>query len=100
MRAKGFFSVSRPTSRSEACDDGNTHNDDGCNAECTAIEQGAVCDVPLGAQSTCTIVCGDGYRFVTETCDDGNTRNNDGCSADCSTVEFGAVYVRVCFFYT
>ncbi|MCK6547814.1 DVUA0089 family protein, partial [Myxococcota bacterium] len=50
---------------SEACDDGNTANDDGCSSTC-AIES-----------------CGDGVKQASEGCDDGNTNSNDGCSAAC-----------------
>ena len=55
------------TARSEACDDGNTVNDDGCSNQCV-VE-----------------VCGDGavQASLGETCDDGNTAGGDGCSAIC-----------------
>jgi cysteine-rich repeat protein len=51
---------------SEACDDGNTTDGDGCSATCE-VE-----------------VCGDGIVNGTEECDDGNTTDGDGCSANCA----------------
>jgi len=58
----------------EACDDGNTNDDDGCSADCLTLE-----------------VCGDGILesggSLMEVCDDSNTVDDDGCSADCSTFE-------------
>ena len=50
---------------SEACDDGNVTDGDGCRADCS-IE-----------------ICGDGILDLGEACDDGNTTSGDGCSADC-----------------
>jgi cysteine-rich repeat protein len=63
----------------EQCDDGNTHDGDGCNSAC-ALEPGT----DPGA------VCGDGVIEAREQCDDGNTHDGDGCSSDCtsSTVAF------------
>jgi len=52
----------------EACDDGNTVDGDGCQADCT---------LPTGA------VCGNGMREAGEHCDDSNTKNLDGCDASC-----------------
>ena len=50
----------------EACDDGNTNNNDGCTNGCAIAE------------------CGDGIvRTGSETCDDGNTTSGDGCSSFC-----------------
>ncbi len=54
----------------EACDDGNLTNGDGCDANCTVS------------------ACGNGIPAGTEACDDGNTTNGDGCSSTC-TVEAG-----------
>jgi cysteine-rich repeat protein len=51
---------------SEACDDGNLVDGDGCEATC----------VPTG--------CGDGIRDPGEECDDGNLIDADGCEPDCS----------------
>ncbi len=56
---------------SEACDDGNTANGDGCSAVCVREEPP-------------TSVCGNGVLEPPETCDDGNTANGDGCSAVCA----------------
>jgi len=52
----------------EACDDGNTVDGDGCQADCT-----------ITPEST----CGDGVVDTGEECDDGNTIDGDGCSAAC-----------------
>lgn len=60
---------------SEACDDGNAIDGDGCSGAC-AFE-------PDCAAGTCTTRCGDGIRLSPEECDDGNTDGGDGCSADC-----------------
>ena len=53
----------------EACDDGNTTNEDGCSSACSAE------------------VCGDNIvqAGLGEQCDDGNTMDSDGCSANCQT---------------
>ncbi|MBN1609151.1 MAG: DUF4215 domain-containing protein [Polyangiaceae bacterium] len=66
----------------EACDDGNTADNDGCSATCQ-IESGWVC---LDPGQPCTVsVCGDGIEdYLTEECDDGNTVDGDGCSATCT----------------
>jgi cysteine-rich repeat protein len=50
----------------EECDDGNTEDADGCQADC---------QLP---------VCGDGIVDPDEQCDDGNTSNDDGCEDDCT----------------
>lgn len=52
----------------EECDDGNTTDDDGCDALCS-LE-----------------ICGNGViqEHLGESCDDGNTVDGDGCDADCS----------------
>jgi cysteine-rich repeat protein len=97
--------VNAPT---EACDDGNIINSDGCvGATCQAaicgdgfvrtsgpaptLEQ---CDAAALPTATCntnctTSVCGDGRRnpvaAANEACDDGNTNSGDGCSATCQT---------------
>nr|WP_246357755.1 lamin tail domain-containing protein [Pyxidicoccus fallax] len=54
----------------EQCDDGNTTNGDGCEANCTPTPP---------AQA----VCGNGRVEGTETCDDGNTADGDACPANC-----------------
>jgi len=70
----------------EACDDGNTDDDentgsgDGCDERCR-VEDGWVC---AGEPSDCRpTVCGDGLAEGSEGCDDGNTTPLDGCSTDC-----------------
>lgn len=56
----------------EECDDGNTADDDGCDANCL-------------------LECGNGALDGTEECDDGNVDSGDGCSADCTQETAGAV---------
>jgi cysteine-rich repeat protein len=70
--------------RTEACDDGNAANGDGCSSTC-AVETGHSCS---GAPSTCAPVCGDGMLAGGEQCDDSDAESGDGCSATC-TVEPG-----------
>lgn len=48
----------------EACDDGNTVDDDGCPGDCKSL-------------------CGNGVLDVGEACDDGDLQGGDGCSAVC-----------------
>jgi fibro-slime domain-containing protein len=76
----------RTIEKSEACDDGNKVDGDGCSADCTQIETGWAC--PLwsdGKGGPCkqVSVCGDGIRGEDEACDDGNTSGGDGCSDTC-----------------
>lgn len=54
---------------SEACDDGSTDNNDGCNSSCAKEPE----------------FCGDGWWQLDrgEECDDGNKVNGDGCDNDC-----------------
>ncbi|MFT7579465.1 MAG: cysteine-rich repeat protein, partial [Myxococcota bacterium] len=60
----------------EACDDGNTLDNDGCSADCLSEEE-----------------CGDGYvndyaiDDNDEICDDGNNASGDGCAPDCRSTE-------------
>ena len=69
----------------EACDDGNTADEDGCSSSCT-VECGYGCDGGSPTtQDTCTTVCGDGMLAGYEACDDGNAADGDGCSAECGT---------------
>lgn len=70
--------------QTEACDDGNTDDGDGCSDTC-AVEEGYFCS---GAPSMCAPVCGDGFLAGGEQCDDGNSDAGDGCSSTC-TVEPG-----------
>lgn len=55
----------------EACDDGNTNDNDGCRNDCT---------VPSDP-------CGNGVLDAGEACDDGDTVDDNGCSADCSSAD-------------
>ena len=80
----------------EACDDGNTNDDDGCDAACQR-EDGFVCDTDRGqvgpaqvgpddlaGPSACRAVeCGDGVFDSSEVCEDGNDRPGDGCDQRC-----------------
>jgi cysteine-rich repeat protein len=55
----------------EACDDGNTTNGDGCEADCTTTPAGPY--------------CGDGTVDEGEQCDDGNDIDDDECTNACTT---------------
>jgi len=70
----------------EACDDGNSNNNDGCDSLCR-VQTGWVCSGSEGAISSCSHApfCGDGTKDSGESCDDGNTVNGDKCSAQCMT---------------
>ena len=57
--------IRQPT---EACDDGNIVDCDGCRGDCSRPDH----------------VCGDGIVECGEACDDGNTANGDGCSSTCT----------------
>ncbi len=59
------------TEGTEECDDGNSEDGDGCNAECKIEILG----------------CGNGTVEEPEVCDDGNQEDGDGCSADCRSNE-------------
>lgn len=54
----------------EMCDDGNTSDGDGCDAECRR-----------------EAYCGDGETDAGEVCDDGNNASGDGCRSDCLSDE-------------
>ena len=73
----------------EACDDGNTVGDDGCSADCTAVEDGWSC--PDEGRCVLGERCGDGAIGADEACDDANELPDDGCAADCSAVDDGWV---------
>ncbi len=71
---------------SEACDDGNQADGDGCAANCLLIEPGYVCKPPrAGAPQECIPFtrCGDGVVGFPEQCDDGALDEGDGCDAAC-----------------
>lgn len=71
---------------SDACDDSNDLDGDGCSAAC-AIEIGYACPTP-GMVCIRVVNCGDGVVGAGEACDDRNLTNSDGCSATC-TIEAG-----------
>lgn len=86
----------------EVCDDGNTTNGDGCDANCKptgcgngVVTEGEACDDGNtasgdGCRADCTLeVCGDGIVDAGEECDDGNTESGDCCSSTCGA-ETGA----------
>ncbi len=72
----------------EACDDGNSQNNDGCSADCMTVEDDYVCETE---GELCRKVdvpeCGNSILEGDEACDDGNTDDGDGCRADCSEIE-------------
>jgi cysteine-rich repeat protein len=98
------------TNGPEVCDDGNTEDGDGCNADCLGyrtcgngiVEQGEVCDDGNvenwdGCSSTCESneTCGNGIIDVREACDDGNTDGDVGdCNEDCSDLVEGSYYIE------
>lgn len=57
------------------CDDGNSHNGDGCSSGCT-IESGYECDD--SEPSDCYEICGDGKNLGFFECDDGDSNSGDG----------------------
>ena len=93
---------------SEAWEDGNTINGDGCSSSCT-IEStyswagGSLTSIDtwvswssgfyqdISNPSKWIPKWGDGLRAGTEKWDDGNTSNSDGCKSDCTSVEDGWV---------
>ena len=67
----------------EACDDFNTADGDGCSSAC-AFEVGATCFTDQAGKTVCDD-CGNGiYKSEIEACDDGNTADGDGCSSTCT----------------
>ena len=88
----------------EECDDGNSINGDGCNADCTKPDScNDVCVDSIGCEggfdcvsgscrnSACSSeidcicsACGDGNLDSGEECDDGNNVSGDGCDSDCT----------------
>jgi cysteine-rich repeat protein len=86
----------------EQCDDGNSVNGDGCEANCTLpvcgngiVDQGEQCDDGNsvngdGCEANCTLpACGNGILDQGEQCDDGNSVNGDGCEANCTLPSCG-----------
>lgn len=63
----------------EACDDGNGLDGDGCSRTCVG-EAGFTC---TGSPSSCSAICGDSQIVGIESCDDGNATGGDGCSLMC-----------------
>ena len=95
-------------SGSEAWDDNNSNNGDGCLSDCTLIEFGWIwTGGSTTSQDTCTqctsgfypnisnnqwvTICGDGHKAGTEVWDDGNTLNGDGWSKNWLSIESGWV---------
>ncbi len=92
----------RPTDGGEQCDDGNTANGDGCDANCTLtrcgngiVTAGEQCDDGNttdgdGCDANCAITaCGNGILTAGEQCDDGNTIDGDGCDHTCAPTGCG-----------
>lgn len=90
------------TQAGEACDDGDTEDNNACSNACTVnacgdgeVHIGEECDDgnadDLDACSnSCTLaVCGDGIVQAGEACDDGNTVDTDLCTAACQTAVCG-----------
>ncbi len=75
----------RTRDATEACDDGNQADGDGCAADCMMIEAGYRC--PTVGVLCVAIVCGDSRIDLPETCDDGNVTGGDGCSATCERAD-------------
>ena len=65
------------TDEGEVCDDGNIRNCDGCNSDCSRIDD----------------LCGDSILECNETCDDGNLENGDGCEDTCQATGVGGVRI-------
>ena len=68
---------------SEACDDGNELDGDGCSSRCEVEST----DKPGEGDEPGTPVCGDGKVEAGEACDDGNELDGDGCSSGCEVEE-------------
>ena len=95
----------RRSSGSEACDDGNLVDGDGCSRDLHrrgrrvcgngVRERGEACDdgnavAGDGCRANCTArACGDGIRDPAEACDDGNLVGGDGCRPGCSIERCG-----------
>lgn len=90
----------------EECDDGNTSNGDGCDANCTLprcgngiVDDGEACDDgnPTNGdhcEADCTLPrCGNGIVDDGEQCDDGNAIDGDGCETSCTLPRCGNAIV-------
>lgn len=85
----------------EACDDGNTDDDDGCTSLCMSATCGdgfvqkdfEQCDDGNDDDTDACIACvqaecGDGFvQDGVEECDDGNSNDDDECANDCTANE-------------
>ncbi len=68
---------------SEACDDGNFRDGDGCSSACK-VESGFNCSNGTLTASTCTSTCGDTVRTPNEGCDNGSNNGKAGfCDSLC-----------------
>jgi len=77
--------------RGEGCDDLNTNDGDGCDAECQ-VEAGWACFETGGRESTCAETCGDGFVDEGEVCDDGAANSDttaDACRTTCVLASCG-----------
>ncbi len=76
----------------EACDDGNGVEGDGCANDCT-VEDGFVCDWTAETGTVCAAPgCGNGIVEDGEACDDGADNSDteaDACRTDCSAASCG-----------
>ncbi len=86
----------------EACDDGNHVDGDGCDRNCTPTAcgngvptAGEACDDGNhvdgdGCDRNCTpTACGNGVPTAGEACDDGNLVSGDGCDENCTPTGCG-----------
>lgn len=64
----------------EACDDGDTTSNDGCDSSC-ALEPGWSC--PINGRACQAAGCGDNIIAGSEECEDGNVSVGDGCDSAC-----------------
>ncbi len=65
----------------EACDDGNSADNDGCT-KCK-VDANFTCTGDLKSVCKKNAVCGNAVLEGQEECDDLNTKDGDGCSKDC-----------------
>ena len=95
---------------SEACDDGDEDDANGCTNSCqlprcgdgiTQAVMGEECDDANGDEldgcsSACRAArCGDGVIQLAEQCDDGNIDPTDACTSDCLHAACGDGFLRV-----